>query len=127
MPSKYTARDNSTLMDIDVAARQAVEFVRGQTYAAFAHEPLLQSAVLYQVAVIGEAVKRLSPELRRDHPEVPWRRAAGMRDRLIHGYDTVDLELIWRTVPEGIPQFRESIAPLLPAPSASDDAKDESS
>lgn len=126
MPSKYTERDNTTLMDIDVAARQAVDFVRGQTSARFADDRLLQSAVLYQIAVIGEAVKRLSPELRRNHPDVPWRRAAGMRDRLIHRYDLVDLEFVWRTVTEGLPQFRQSIAPLLPELPSSDSVKDES-
>lgn len=112
-------------MDIDVAARQAVDFVHGHTYADFADDRLLQSAVLYQIAVIGEAVKRLSPELRRDHPEIPWRGASGMRDRRIHRYDLVDLELVWRTVTEGLPQFRQSIARLLPALPSSDSVKDE--
>ncbi len=126
MPSKYTERDNTTLLDIDVAAKQAVDFVHGHTYAGFADDRLLQSAVLYQIAVVGEAVKRLSPELRRDHPEISWRGAAGMRDRLIHRYDLVDLELVWRTVTEGLPQFRQSIAPLLPELPSSDSVKDES-
>jgi hypothetical protein len=49
-----------------------------------------QSAVLYQMVVIGEAVKRLSHEFREHHQEIPWALIAGMRDHLIHGYDVVD-------------------------------------
>jgi uncharacterized protein with HEPN domain len=51
-----------------------------------------QSAVLHQLLVIGEAVKRLSQDFRRDHPEIPFALIAGMRDKLIHEYDDVDLE-----------------------------------
>lgn len=127
MPNQSTARDDAALLDIDLAAQRAMAFVRGQNHAAFLRDPLVQSAVLYQVAVIGEAVKRLSTEFRRDHPELPWRRAAGIRDRLIHGYDEVDLDQVWRTVTEEIPAFRHGIAPLLPQPPANDSITDTSS
>jgi uncharacterized protein with HEPN domain len=126
MPNQSTARDNAALLDIDVTARRIMAFVRGRDHAAFLQDPLIQSAVLYQVAIIGEAVKRLSSDFRRDHSELPWRRAAGMRDRLIHGYDEVDLDQGWRTVTEEIPAFQRGIASLLPKPLASDSARDPS-
>jgi uncharacterized protein with HEPN domain len=56
------------------------------------------SAVLHQLLIIGEAVKRISPEFRVAHPEVPWKLIAGTRDKLIHFYEGVDLEEVWEMV-----------------------------
>jgi uncharacterized protein with HEPN domain len=69
----------------------------------------LLSACCYQIAVIGEAVKRLSATTRATHPEVPWRDIAGMRDRLIHGYDAVDMDELWKTSTEDIPLLLEQL------------------
>ena len=62
----------------------------------------LQDALIRCLEVIGEATKRLSPNFRDGHPDVPWRAMAGMRDLLIHAYDRVDLEEVW----EAYRQFR---------------------
>jgi uncharacterized protein with HEPN domain len=67
------------------------------------------SACCYQIALIGEAVKRLSPEMRARHPDVPWRDIAGMRDRLIHGYDSIDVDELWKTATEDVPVLLERI------------------
>ena len=71
-----------------------------------------QSAVLHQLMLFGEGVKRLSDEFRDEHPEIPWRLIAGMRDRLIHSYDEVDLDQVWKTVGEDLPALIASIEPL---------------
>lgn len=109
------ARDLTTLLDIDAAAKLAGEFVVDFDYPAFQSDRKTQSAVLHQLTILGEAVKRLSPEFRVAHPAVPWRLIAGMRDQLIHGYDSVDLEQVWQTVQRDLPNVRIEIAPLLPA------------
>jgi uncharacterized protein with HEPN domain len=72
-------------------------------------------AVQHQVMVIGEAAKRLSPEIRNELRQIPWSAVSRMRDRLIHGYDTVDLEVIWETVRQSIPQLLQEIRERLPA------------
>ena len=82
--------------------------------AAFAVDSKTQSAVLYQVAVIGEATKRLSRSYRVAHPQVPWREMAGMRDVLIHDYDSVDAGEVWRVTQRDIPVLLSLIEPLLP-------------
>jgi len=77
------------------AAVALVEHVRGHSQASFEAERKTRSAVLYEIVVIGEGVKRLSPELRARHPGVPWKQVAGMRDRVVHSFDEVDLQLVW--------------------------------
>lgn len=55
-----------------------------------------QSAILHQLLIIGEAVKRISPEFRAAHPEVPWKLIAATRDKLIYFYEGVDIEEVWK-------------------------------
>ena len=69
----------------------------------------VQDAVIRRIAIIGEAVKNLSYELRQAHPDVPWRQIAGMRDIVIHEYFGVDLELTWRTVQNDLPEFEQKL------------------
>jgi uncharacterized protein with HEPN domain len=64
--------------------------------------------------VIGEAVKRLSPSFRERYPILPWSLMAGMRDHLIHGYDAVDLDEVWKTATRDVPEVLSKIQPLLP-------------
>ncbi len=73
-----------------------------------------QSAIEHQLMVMGEAVKRLSPEYRERYSEIPWSLVAGMRDKLIHGYDIVDVEEVWKTASDDIPELPDHIEPLLP-------------
>ncbi len=108
-------RDDATLLDILLAARLALEFRGDLTEEAFAEDLKTQSSVLHQLMVLGEAVKRLSDSFRRQHPETPWKGYAGMRDRLIHGYDSVDLGEVWRTLEEDLPELVSVVEPLVPS------------
>ena len=70
--------------------------------------------MLYHFLILGEAVKRLSSEFRLKHPDIPWSSIAGMRNRLIHDYDEIDLEQVWDTSQTDVPIFLAMIEPLLP-------------
>jgi len=76
-------RDPATLLDIATAARLVAVFIGGLSEAEFLDDAKTQSAVQHRLLVIGEAVKRLSPALRAQHPTIPWTAMAGMRDQTI--------------------------------------------
>lgn len=107
-------RDEATLLDIAKAARLVLVFIQGMAKEAFLDDLKTQSSVLYQLIVIGEAVKRLSHEFRAQHPDIPWSLIAGMRDHLIHAYDTVDWDEVWKTATRDVPDLLAKIEPLLP-------------
>lgn len=107
--SPDSGNDVATLGDLVTACSRVIDYTRGLSRADFDRSHQLLSACCYQIAVIGEAVKRLSVATRGEHPEVPWRDIAGMRDRLIHGYDSVDTDELWKTSTEDIPVLMEQV------------------
>lgn len=110
-------RDGATLLDIARAAQLVLEFNEGLTKDSFKEDLKSQSAILHQLMIIGEAVKRLTLEFRNTHPEIPWPLMAGMRDNLIHAYDSVDMDEVWKTATADIPNLLKTIKPLLPSES----------
>ncbi len=108
------ARDEASLLDIQQAARQIVRFRGDMDREAFMGDEAIQSAILHQLLVIGEATKRLSDEFRQAHPGIPWKPMAGMRDRVIHDYNNVDLDEVWITVTRDIPALLDELEPLTP-------------
>ncbi len=114
------SRDNAWLLDIANAAEDILAFSKDLDQADFAADIKSQAAIMHRLMVIGEAAKRLSDEFRTAHPEQPWAQIAGTRDRLIHGYDKVRLEVVWHVVTDDIPSLLEFVMPLLPDPTAED-------
>jgi uncharacterized protein with HEPN domain len=98
-------RDEVAVQDILNAARLVIEFVEGVEKNTFMEDWKTRSAVLYQLTVIGEAVKRLSKEFRARYSEIPWTLIAGMRDNLIHGYDLIDWDEVWKTSTTDVPDL----------------------
>jgi uncharacterized protein with HEPN domain len=103
------SRDKALAADILLAGRQALAFINGMTQEQFLTDSKTQAAVLMELVVIGEAVKGLSNEFKAASPDIPWKRVAGMRDRLIHDYRNWDLEEIWRTVQERVPELVQAL------------------
>jgi len=108
------SRGDATLLDMLKAARLAMEFKGKIGKRAFLKDAKTQSAILHQLLILGEAVKRLSENFRAKHPEIPWTKIAGMRDKLIHEYDAADLDEVWKTVTKDIPPLIVFLEPLAP-------------
>ncbi|MCX6669327.1 MAG: DUF86 domain-containing protein [Methanothrix sp.] len=87
-------------------------YTQGQTKDDFLESVDLQDKVIRRLEIIGEAVKNLPEELKANHTEIPWRRAAGMRDYLIHQYFGVDLKLTWDVVERDVPELKKAIAEM---------------
>ncbi|MEA3240220.1 MAG: DUF86 domain-containing protein [Pseudomonadota bacterium] len=74
---------------------------------------MIQDAVIRNLEIIGEAVKSLSPLFRGEHPDVPWKQIAGLRDVLIHHYFGVDVDSVWLVVESRLPGLLQRLEPLL--------------
>lgn len=111
-PGSYMSRDREYAVDILAAARLALSYVENVTHEAFMDDTMRQDAVVRELLIIGEAAKRLSDEFKASHPTIPWRQMAGMRDVLVHAYDHVDLEEVWRVVTDDLKDLVEAVAPL---------------
>ena len=89
-------RDDSLLLDMLQAARQIWEYTSGLQESDFLTSRRDQDAVLLQCAVLGETAKRVSPEFRNAHPEIPWRKIMGFRNVVVHDYFQVDVHRTWK-------------------------------
>jgi uncharacterized protein with HEPN domain len=94
-------------------SREAVEMTRGRTRADLDRDRLLNLALVQLVEVIGEAASRVPEEFRSRHPQVPWRQTVGMRNRLIHGYDTVNFDILWTIIQEDLPPLIEQLEAIV--------------
>jgi uncharacterized protein with HEPN domain len=101
------------LTDIVAAIDAAQAFVAGMNDAQFRADQRTVYAITHALEIVGEAAKRIPETIPMRYPTVPWRLMAGMRDRLIHGYNTVDLDVLWKTVAEDLPTTRPLIAEAL--------------
>lgn len=103
------ARDVGIILDLIQAASKILTFTTGKDKLAFTTDPQLISAVSFEIAILGEAVKRLSTQLQQSRSEIPWRKMAGMRDRLIHGYHDIDVDELWNTAIRDVPVLLDQL------------------
>lgn len=94
-------------------AREAGDFVRGRVRADLDNDRMLTLALERLVAIIGEAANRVLDETRANHPEIPWPQIIGLRNRLTHGYDKVDLDILWTILQDDLPHLIRQLTDIL--------------
>lgn len=101
------------LRDILIAAQQACAHAYGLTFTEFTQRRLYRSAVQWELTAIGEAAARVSLDTKVAHPEIPWSQMTGMRNRIVHRYFGVDLDILWSVVREDLPFLIDRVEALV--------------
>jgi len=94
-------------------AREATALVQGKTRADLDSDRLLNLALVRLLEIIGEAANRIPEEEQARHPEIPWPQIVSLRNRLIHGYDSVDFDILWQFVIEDLPPLITSLETIV--------------
>jgi uncharacterized protein with HEPN domain len=107
------SNDRVYLMHVRDSLHEVQTFIQDESYESFLKNRMAQNAVMRSFEVVDEAARRVSPDLRKAHPEVPWRLMSDFRNKLIHDYFGLDLEVIWRTATEDTPVLLQQIEKLM--------------
>jgi uncharacterized protein with HEPN domain len=98
---------------ISDALDRIVDYTKGMGNKEFTSSPKTQDAVIRQLEIVGEATKQLSKPFRDKNSEIPWRKLAGLRDKLIHDYMGVDILAIWKSVDRDVPELQKKIKKMI--------------
>ena len=100
------------------AVRQTIEYAAGRNAEDIEGDPPVRALFIRNLEILGEAASRVTPELREAHPEIPWRDMVDLRNRLIHAYFDIDMDIIWATVQRALPSLLAKLEALLKSPDA---------
>lgn len=92
------------------AIEKVEKFVGNSSFDDFKNNEQLQSAVVREISVIGEAAKKLSEDFKKSKPIIPWKDVVGMRDKLVHDYFEIDINMVWKTIQENLPDLKQKIS-----------------
>ena len=101
------------LDDILISIEKIEKNTKGVSYKEFSQNSLISDGVIRNLEVIGEAVKKLSVDLKKKYPDVEWKKIAGLRDILIHEYFGIDLNIVWDIIINKIPKLKNSIKEVM--------------
>lgn len=98
-------RNKEAIIDLIRACNLIIQFCKNIDKETFLTDEKTQSSVLYQVVIIGEAVNRLSPDFIQSYPQIPFNAIRGMRNRVVHEYKEVDVDILWEVTQTNIPEL----------------------
>ncbi len=105
--------DREHLEDMLIACQNIAEYLIGFDYDAFLSDRKTQDAVLRNIEILGEAVKNISKDIKTKYPEIGWRDIARTRDKLIHSYFGVDIDIVWDICFHDIPRLEKQLMEVL--------------
>jgi uncharacterized protein with HEPN domain len=94
-------------------AREAVELTRSKSRTDLDTHRMLNLSLVRLIEIIGEAAARVSADVKQNHPGIPWSQIVSMRNRLIHGYDSVDFDILWQIVHHDLPTLISQLERLV--------------
>jgi uncharacterized protein with HEPN domain len=94
-------------------AKEAVDLIAGKDKTVLRRNRILELALIRLVEIVGEASAKVSSEMQAKYPAIPWPQVIGMRNRLIHGYDSVDLDVLWDTIEVDLPLLIAEIEQII--------------
>ena len=102
-------KDVDLIQDIAESMSRIISYTRNMEYDEFKKDKKTQDAVIRNIGIMGEATKALSEKVRKDNANIPWKNVAGTRDKLIHNYFGVNIDIIWNIVQDEIPSLLPEI------------------
>ena len=107
------SRDDAYIYDMMESAQAILGYMAGKTWVEFSKDALLQDAVVRRLEIIGEAAGRVSAETQKKYSYIPWMAMRGTRNRVIHGYDSVQLDIIWDIVQDDLPGLISELKKII--------------
>ncbi len=105
--------DQELVQDMIECAHRIRSYIEQIRYEDFLHDHKTQDAVIRNIEIIGEAVKLLSDNTKKRHPHITWKEIAGTRDKLIHDYFGINIDVVWCIAREDLPGFVEQLEKML--------------
>lgn len=106
-------RDDAYLYDILDSAKSAIEYMRGKDWDSFSEDILLQDAVVRRLEIIGEAAGRVSSDTQEKYSHLPWHAMKSTRNKVIHEYDSIRLDIIWDIVHKDLPDLITELEKII--------------
>jgi len=101
------------LKDVLKAIEKIERYTENLSFNDFSKNDIVQDAVVRNLEIIGEAVKKIPEEIRNKHPQIEWKKIAGLRDILIHEYFGVDFEIVWDIIKNKLPELKKQVSEIL--------------
>jgi uncharacterized protein with HEPN domain len=101
------------LEDIRESCQRILRYTQGMSFNTFVNNEMVYDAVLRNIEVVGEAAKHISTDVRKNQPDIDWRRIAGMRDIVAHHYFSIHNEIVWDVVSNKIPELLSQVEEIL--------------
>lgn len=108
-----SGKDRIILQKIVKYIHEAGSYTQEMDFESFSQDSKTMAATAFVLGQIGELAKEISPELEADYPQIPWRGMRGMRNRIVHDYENVDLNMLWDVTANDLPEVLAQIASLL--------------